>query len=90
MFSECYISFERFFLEGSINEDYLEKQKKKGFKIWVHSGPVLSFLAKFLHFSTKKLGIFLGKKNSSVNSTNFSIFFFVKFRQNLDINFYLF
>ncbi len=49
------ISLERFFLEGSINEDYLEKQKKK----LLHSGPVFSFLAKFLHFSTKKLGIVL-------------------------------
>jgi hypothetical protein len=62
------ISFERFFLEGSINEHYLKKpKKKKSFKIWVHSGPVFSFLAKFLHFSTKNWEFFWNFFFSSVN-----------------------
>jgi hypothetical protein len=37
----------------------ISKNGKKGFKIWVHSGPVFSFSDKISPFFTKKLGIVL-------------------------------
>lgn len=83
VFSECHKYWKIF--SWGINQWRLSrKTKKTGFKIWVLWGPVFSFLAKFLHFSSKTLGIVLDLFFSSVNSTNFSIVF-VKFRQIFDI-----